>query len=517
MKLQRKLSIYIAFAIFFISFLSSFFLYSRYSAEILSSISNRLSFGAKSVEKALDFSRIDELFSDGAEDSEFFLNSHKSLTAMRNIFGLKYLYATVYKDGKYIFILDTANDKNDPGYNPDDATFLTEYEDYPEALDSAFKSGNITLTDEPYTDQWGTYLSAFYPVKDSSGQVIAVIGADYDIQQVVQDKREAWIALGGIFFLIIAVTGGVLFLMKKMIFNPVFNFIDKMKNAAEQLDLSVRFETGRNDEIGELSGQFNILMEKVHNLVGKVIFSMQELVSSIDQITIGNENLAQRTSEQASALEEIASTIEEAVAGITNGAENTRKVKTLSEDSLKFAVDGNSIIESAIESINRINETSDKISQIISVINEIAFQTNLLALNASVEAARAGESGRGFAVVAGEVRNLAQRAATSSKEIEDLIKTSAERISEGVLLVQNSGESLSRINKSVNEVSLMINEITSMNEEQRTGMNEITKAVNELDINTQSNAALVEEVAGSNLEIQTRAQELLALVKEFRI
>lgn len=517
MKLQTKLSLYIAASIFSISFISSFYLYSRYSSEIQKNIDNRLTFGAKSVEKSMDFTRIDELFNQGAEESDYFLNSHERLSCVRNLFSLKYLYVVMLKDGKYIFILDTANDKREPDYNADNATFLTEYKEYPEAMVTAFQTGELSLTEEPYTDQWGTYLSAFYPVKDSSGKILAVIGADYDIQHVQADKREAWYALGFILVLIIMVTTGVILLMKNIVFRPVFAFIEKMNDAAERLDLTVRFEAANNDEIGELSLQFNTLMDKMHNLVSKVIASMQDLVAAISQITTGNENLAQRTAEQASALEEIASTVEEAVAGIASGAENSNKARNLSADSLKLAKEGNEVIVNAIESINRINETSDKISQIISVINEISFQTNLLALNASVEAARAGEAGRGFAVVAGEVRNLAQRAASSSKEIESLIKNAAERISEGVMLVRTSGESLASINTAVSEVTAMINEIASMNEEQRNGMGEINRAVNELDTNTQSNASLVEEVSSASIEIQTRSQELLAMVKEFRI
>jgi methyl-accepting chemotaxis protein len=436
---------------------------------------------------------------------------------MRKIFSLKYLYVCVLKDGKYIFIMDTANNKKEPDYDPEAATFLTEYVEFPPAMERAFKTGQLALTKEPYTDQWGTYLSAFFPVKDSSGKVQAVIGADYDIANVIKDKRKAWIALGAILLVIVAVSSAVIIAMRNILFRPLFDFIEKMNSTAEHLDLSVRFSIDRDDELGDLSRQFNFLMEKMHELVSKVIESMQELVSSTSQIASGNENLAQRTSEQAAALEEIASTVEEASSSIISGAENSIKAREISSEALESAKEGNEVIGSVIESITRINETSEKISQITSVINEIAFQTNLLALNASVEAARAGEQGRGFAVVAGEVRNLAQRAGSSAKEIETLIKDSVEKIREGTKLVKVSGDSLGLINNYVSSVTAMINEIAAMNEEQKSGMEQINKALAELDTNTQANAALVEEVANASREIHGRSQDLLSMVEQFKI
>jgi len=517
LKLKQKFSIYIGLAIFSISLSAALFFYFRYTNEIQSHIDNRLTFGAMSVEQSIDFSRINELFLPEAQSAEYYNKSHEALSAIKKIFGLKYLYVNVVKDGKYIFVLDTANIKTEKDYSADAETFLIEYEEFPEALDLAFKTGTIQLTREVYTDQWGTYLSAYYPVKDKSGNLIAVIGADYDVANVIKDKQKASIALIFILIAIVAVTAAVMLMMNRMLFNPLFEFISKMKKAAEELDLSTRFETDRKDEIGELSSAFNLFVDKLQSLVKNVVISMQELVNSTADIAAGNESLAQRTSEQAAALEEIASTVEQAAGSIINGAENSYKARDLSGEASTSAKDGNDVIERAITAINKINETSEKITQITSVINEIAFQTNLLALNASVEAARAGEKGRGFAVVAGEVRNLAQRAGGAAKEIDILIKDSVEKIREGSRLVKTSGDSLVVINSSVNAVSVMINEIAAMNEEQKTGMGEINKAVSELDSMTQANSALVEETASASNEIHTRSQELLAMVAKFKI
>ena len=182
----------------------------------------------------------------------------------------------------------------------------------------------------------------------------------------------------------------------------------------------------------------------------------QNLVRAVEEIASGNENLSQRTSEQASSLEEIAATVEETNASTKQNAGNANEANTLSETSSKLAIDGGHIVEKAVVSIGEINNSSKKISEIITMINEIAFQTNLLALNAAVEAARAGEQGRGFAVVAGEVRNLAQRSASAAKEIGALIKDSIGKIDEGTDLVNKSGEALKEIILSAKQVKDII-------------------------------------------------------------
>jgi len=170
-----------------------------------------------------------------------------------------------------------------------------------------------------------------------------------------------------------------------------------------------------------------------------------------------------------------------------------------------------------VDAITEINSSSKKISEIIGVINEIAFQTNLLALNAAVEAARAGEQGRGFAVVAGEVRNLAQRSASASREISDLIKDSIEKVSHGTDMVNRSGATLSEIVEAAKSTANIISEIAAASEEQKRGVDQINIAVSELDTMTQQNAALVEETASASEEMASQAQELQTMMERFKI
>jgi len=283
-------------------------------------------------------------------------------------------------------------------------------------------------------------------------------------------------------------------------------------------DFSIRY-TGEitNDEFGELSQALNRSTGNLEKLISEITLASQILAKSVDEIASGNENLSQRTSEQASSLEEIAATVEETNASTRQNAGNANEANNLAEASSKLAVEGGQIVEKAVLSIGDINTSSKKISEIITMINEIAFQTNLLALNAAVEAARAGDQGRGFAVVAGEVRNLAQRSAGAAKEIAALIKDSINKIDEGTELVNKSGSALKEIILSTRQVKEIISEIAASSDEQSRGIEQINTAVTEMDTMTQQNAALVEETAAASAEMSNQAQELLSMMKKFII
>jgi methyl-accepting chemotaxis protein len=282
-------------------------------------------------------------------------------------------------------------------------------------------------------------------------------------------------------------------------------------------DLTDRIDLDQKDELGQLGNALNKAADNLENMVSNIIVASQNLAQAVDQISSGNQNLSQRTSEQASSLEEIASTIEEASATINQNADNSSSANQMSSESSRLAKEGGNIVMSAVQAINEVNQSSKKISEIITVINEISFQTNLLALNAAVEAARAGEQGRGFAVVAGEVRNLAQRSGTAAKEIGVLIKDSTEKVNNATDQATKSGEALNVIVKGTNDVGKMIAEIAASTNEQKQGMNQINIAITEMDTMTQQNAALVEETASASEEMASQAREMLEMMKAFKI
>lgn len=349
-----------------------------------------------------------------------------------------------------------------------------------------------------------------------------------DIEKIVavqEAENKAYIQT--LFITVLAVAGvmTVIIVILSIFFgNSIAMPIIESASVANKLasgDLTSRIDkkySARKDEVGTLVNSINTANENLEKMIASIISAMQNLYYATEQISDGNLNLSQRTTEQASSLEEIASTIEETTATISQNTENARHANNTSIESSRFAEKGGELVGDAVSSINEISESSKKIGEIISVINEIAFQTNLLALNAAVEAARAGEQGRGFAVVAGEVRNLAQRAGTAAKQIGELIRESIGKIEKGTEQANNSGEAIKDIIKSVKNVTQLISEITAASDEQKSGIDQINTAVMDLDSMTQQNAALVEETASASEEMSSQALELMtSMTKTFRI
>jgi methyl-accepting chemotaxis protein len=272
-----------------------------------------------------------------------------------------------------------------------------------------------------------------------------------------------------------------------------------------------------SSEVGMISQTANALILKLRDVIGIVKRSSDMVAESSNNIQEASETLSQSASEQASGIEEISSTIEEMLSTVTQNADAASQAEKLSEQSYVLAEKGNGVMDEAVGAINQINKSSEKIGAIIGIMNDIAFQTNLLSLNAAVEAARAGEHGRSFAVVAGEVRNLAQRSAASSKEIEGLIKTSVEQVYEGTRLAGDSGGALKEIFATIAHVRQMIIEISATSREQKLGLNQITDAVSQTDTLTQQNAAAAEELSTTAEALSANAGELKEAVDYFKV
>lgn len=264
---------------------------------------------------------------------------------------------------------------------------------------------------------------------------------------------------------------------------------------------------------------FGILMwiaHRVSNSVGAIATGLSEagnqVTGAITQLTAAGQTLSQSSTEAAASLEETVASLEEMSSMVRMNSDNAKQAASLSQTSKESAEQGQSEINTLIISMNDISQSSKKIEEIISVIDDIAFQTNLLALNAAVEAARAGEQGKGFAVVAEAVRALAQRSASAAKDINGLIKDSVEKVDRGSKIADRSGEALQSIVNSVKKVADLNNEIAAASSEQTTGIQQISKAMNQLDQGSQANAASSEEIAASSEEINAQAQQMQNMV-----
>ena len=280
-------------------------------------------------------------------------------------------------------------------------------------------------------------------------------------------------------------------------------------------DLTQSMQGEFNGEFAELRDAINSSISNLLNMVNDINEASGSISSGASEIATGNTDLSQRTEEQASSLEETASSMEEMTSTVRQNADNARTANTLASTARDQASKGGEVVTNAVSAMSEINKSSKKISDIIGVIDEIAFQTNLLALNAAVEAARAGEQGRGFAVVAGEVRNLAQRSAGAAKEIKSLINDSVEKVDEGSKLVDESGKTLEEIVEAVKKVSDIIAEIATASQEQSSGIEEVNKAISQMDEMTQQNAALVEEAASASESMEEQAKNMIELMRFF--
>ncbi|MGX9772270.1 methyl-accepting chemotaxis protein [Janthinobacterium aestuarii] len=282
-------------------------------------------------------------------------------------------------------------------------------------------------------------------------------------------------------------------------------------------DLTAQIDASAKDETGQLLQALKDMNTSLLNIVGEVRSGTDSIATSSTQIAAGNQDLSSRTEEQAGSLEETASSMEELTSTVKQNADNARQANQLAASAAQVAVKGGEVVAQVVGTMESINASSNKIVDIISVIDGIAFQTNILALNAAVEAARAGEQGRGFAVVASEVRNLAQRSASAAKEIKTLIGASVEQVNAGSMLVAQAGSTMNDIVDSVQRVSDIITEITAASSEQSVGIDEINRAIGQMDAVTQQNAALVEESAAAAESMQHQAHNLAQVVSVFKL
>ena len=282
-------------------------------------------------------------------------------------------------------------------------------------------------------------------------------------------------------------------------------------------DLTQRLAASKNPEFNAIINNFNTFIAFLQSLMTQVGSSATQIAAASGQIASGNNDLSSRTESQAASIVETAASMEEITSTVRQNADNARQATLLAGEASQAAQQSNQVVGEVMSTMEAITGASARVAEIISVIDGIAFQTNILALNAAVEAARAGEHGRGFAVVAGEVRSLAQRCAQSAQEIKKLIDESASSVGQGSEQVRRAGATMTVLREKVDNVSVLIAEISTSGDEQRRGIDQVNIAINQLDSTTQQNAALVEEVAAAAHSMERQARELEKVIGSFRL
>lgn len=377
------------------------------------------------------------------------------------------------------------------------------------------KSGMLANAASYVTTMEDEYLrlrSTFKAVVDQqSGSVDLSVKRAHEVSFANRMAIFVGLALAAI------VTVGIAWLTARQIIGPLRE-ASVLASAMASGDLSVSSSNPKGEDVAtKLLRSLDQVAIGISSIVDGVRKSANQVSQASSEIAAGNSDLSSRTENTAAALEQTSASLENLTGAIHITAQNVQKANQLATQALQASSDGGNTVQEAANTMNEINIHAEKIQEIISVIDGIAFQTNILALNAAVEAARAGEQGRGFAVVAGEVRALAKRSANAAKEIRALILTSKTRIELGVHNAQAAGQSMAHIMDSIKQVSHVIAEISTAASSQANGVVEISRAVAHMDRTTQQNAALVEQASAAANSLQMEATSLVKILQKFKL
>ena len=366
----------------------------------------------------------------------------------------------------------------------------------------------VQATYKPVVDKYLEGLQAFVDLQTAHITRMRAEMADTRV------RMGLWAGVG-MLALVVAIVLGAHWLI-----NSIRRPLVQANEIAERIaagDLSTQVGVDRSDEFGQLLLSLRNMNQALGGMIQEVRYGTDNIAQASAEIAMGNQDLSQRTEETSGRLQQAASAMAQLTSTLQQTAGNAQQATQLAEQASGVAQRGGAVVGQVVSTMNDIHASSQKIADIIGVIDGIAFQTNILALNAAVEAARAGEQGRGFAVVASEVRSLAGRSADAAKEIKQLIQASVERVADGARLVHEAGATMQEIVQSIERVTLTMAEINAVAAEQRDGIAQVSEAVSSLDQMTQQNAALVEESAAASHSLSEQSQNMKSVVGRFKV
>jgi methyl-accepting chemotaxis protein len=358
------------------------------------------------------------------------------------------------------------------------------------------------------------HLALLKPLEQLLPLAIKEAEAVYAERTAAAARRQG-MAMGAVAVAVLLLVGFLLWFDRRL--QEAFRRMAAAIRRLSQGDLTARLDSRACAETVAIGEEFNVALLRVHELVGQVRAAARQMERASGEISEGHADLSTRTERQASSLEETASAMEQMTATVSQNAENAKRASEHASAAHDVASRGGQAVAMVVGTMEAINDSSKRISDIIAVIDGIAFQTNILALNAAVEAARAGEQGRGFAVVAAEVRNLAQRSAEASKEIRQLILHSVGQIGDGSTQVEHAGETMADIVVAVKRVNDLISEISAASQEQSQSLHQVSETVQQLEKVTQQNAALVEQATAVSASMEDQAATLAQAVGRFKL
>ncbi len=346
------------------------------------------------------------------------------------------------------------------------------------------------------------------------GNIGLAVTANYDDYMSANNAVAKSVIIILVSSLLLAIVIAYIF-TQSLIVKPLRNVKDSMVKAGTG-DLTVYSNVNQKDEIGDISASFNKMIAKIKNLLMEINQASDQVASGSDQVSQSSLSLSQGATEQASSVEELSSSIEEIASMARDNTKEANTASTMTLSAQEYAETGNGQMTNMLAAMEEIKDSSNNISKIIKVIDDIAFQTNILALNAAVEAARAGQHGKGFAVVAEEVRNLASRSAAAAKETTDLINGSVDKVNEGMSIAQGSADALHSIVEEVSKVTNLITGIAKSSDEQLSGIEQINMGIEQISEVIQSTSAVAEETAAASEELSSQADLLKSQIASFK-